>query len=85
MYTPENIHLEELLNEAAKSLELEGAIGVNNSEELVELIANRGLVAGVEFKHPAVSISDYSLFIFSRIDQQKHLSHLNRSLSIHSP
>lgn len=41
---------------AVESLKLDGLVGVNNSDELVEAMFKHGLVAGLEFNHPAVNI-----------------------------
>lgn len=54
VYSPINPIFDELAENAAKSLQLEGAVGVNSSEEVESAMFNRELVAGINFQHSAV-------------------------------
>lgn len=56
MYSPQNPILENLVELAAKSLELDGVVAVNDSEQIVGTMFSKELVAGIEFHHPAVNI-----------------------------
>lgn len=55
VYSPLNPALEELVDIASKSLQLDGVVGVNSSEELEAVMFNRELVAGIEFQHSSVN------------------------------
>lgn len=57
VYSPMNPIFDELADVAAKSLQLEGVVGVNSSEELEGVMFNRELVAGINFLHSAVMSS----------------------------
>lgn len=54
MYSPKNHILEELVDAAAKSLRLNGVMGVDDSDELVNVMIHREFFAGIEFKHSVV-------------------------------
>lgn len=54
VYLPQNPVLEKLLNAVAHSLELDGVEGVNSTNEMIRVMFDRALVAGIEFKHSAV-------------------------------
>lgn len=56
VYSPPNPILENLVAIAAKSLELDGVVAVNDSEQLIGTMFSKELVAGIEFHHPAVNI-----------------------------
>lgn len=54
VYSPSPSVFDELADLAAKSLQLEGAVGVNSSEELEAAMFNQELVAGIDFQHSQV-------------------------------
>lgn len=54
-YSPHNPVLEELMRKVVDSLVLTDKIGVNSSDELIDIIVDRELIAGVEFYHPSVN------------------------------
>lgn len=54
VYSPQNPVLNRLVDTAANSLGLNGTVGVSTSDELVGVMFNRELIAGIEFKHPTV-------------------------------
>lgn len=54
VYSPLNPIFEEMADIAAKSLQLDGIVGVNSSEELEAVMFNQELVAGIDFQHPQV-------------------------------
>lgn len=54
VYSPINPIFEEIADLAAKSLQLEGVVAANSSEELESIMFNQELVAGIDFQHPPV-------------------------------
>lgn len=54
VYSPLNPIFEEMADLAAKSLQLDGIVAANSSEELESIMFNQELVAGIDFQHPPV-------------------------------
>lgn len=54
VYSPLNPIFEELADLAAKSLQLDGVVAANSSEELEAIMFNQELVAGIDFLHSPV-------------------------------
>lgn len=55
VYSPQNSIFEELVDEAVKSLKLNGIVGVNTPEEVEAVMFNQELVAGINFQHLQVN------------------------------
>lgn len=55
VYSPKNDQLDDLLAVVSEKLQLDGFVGVENENEIAAVMTNQKLIAGIEFKHPAVS------------------------------
>lgn len=56
VYSPKCVLFERLTNSAARALGLVGVVGVDDPDGIRRVMLDRELVAGIEFKHPAVRI-----------------------------
>lgn len=56
MYTPNVPILAELLRETSNLLQLQAAVGVNNSDQLGKTLVQQNLFVGLEFHNPEVCI-----------------------------
>lgn len=54
VYSPSNPTIKILMNEVAKSANLEGVVEVDSEDELVEMMLCRKLFAGIAFRQAAV-------------------------------
>lgn len=61
VYLPENPVLENLIHTVSKSLKLDGVVGVKTSNDLIQVMIDRELVAGIEFEHSAVGYAKTSI------------------------
>lgn len=55
-FTPNNTIFKQLVDDVSKRLKLVNAIGVTDSNELQRIVADNGLIAGIEFHHSHVSV-----------------------------
>lgn len=55
-FTPNNTIFKSLVDRVTTQLKLQDAVGVSDANALQDIIANYGLIAGIEFHHPNVSV-----------------------------
>lgn len=51
VYSPKNLIFEKLLNQAIKSLDINGIVGVKNAEDVEKIVQEKDFLAGVLFDH----------------------------------